>query len=183
LERQHQPSKALSAARYLALIVFLLGGFCSAAFAETPLPKTLDALKAKAAQGDAQAQLNLGIAYHDGKGVPRDDVEAVKWYRQAAAQGNAQAQSNLGVMYHQGEGVPRDDAEAVKWYRQAAAQGDAWAQYNLGITYERGEGVPRDDAEAVEWYRQAAAQGVAQDRTALCLMLVASALQSFCPLA
>ena len=51
-----------------------------------------------AAQGNAAAQFNLGVMYENGRGVRRDDAEAVKWYRQAAAQGLAQAQFNLGVM-------------------------------------------------------------------------------------
>jgi len=154
---------AAIAGRYLALIVFVVGGFCSAASGDdTSLHKSLDALKAKAEQGDANAQFNLGLAYHDGAGVPRDDAEAVKWYRQAAAQGLAAAQSNLGVHYHNGAGVPRDDAEAVKWYRQAAAQGLANAQYNLGDAYHNGTGVPCDYLRAYMWLSLAAAQGVAR---------------------
>ena len=68
------------------------------------------------------------VMYDEGRGVPQDDAEAVKWYRLAAEQGNAAAQYNLGVMYDKGEGVPQDDAEAVKWYRLAAEQGAAAAQ-------------------------------------------------------
>ena len=37
-----------------------------------------------AEQGDAQAQMNLGLAYDFGNSVPEDDTEAVKWYRKAA---------------------------------------------------------------------------------------------------
>jgi len=47
-------------------------------------------------------------------GVPRDDAEAVKWYRMAAEQGHAGAQNILGCMYYKGEGVPQDNAEAAK---------------------------------------------------------------------
>ena len=79
---------------------------------------------------------NLGSihVYSNGEGVPKDDREAVKWYRRAAEQGDASAQFNLGVMARDsnGEGVPEDDREAVKWYRRAAEQGDASAQFNLG---------------------------------------------------
>ena len=39
-----------------------------------------------AEQGDADAQLLLGIMYNNGEGVPQDDKEAVKWYRLAAVQ-------------------------------------------------------------------------------------------------
>ena len=66
--------------------------------------------------------------YDDGKGVPQDYVEAVKWYRKAAEKGFAPAQVNLGRMYDEGAGVPQDYAEAVKWVRNAAEQGYAMAQ-------------------------------------------------------
>ena len=52
--------------------------------------------------------------YANGKGVPQDYAEAVKWYRRAAEQGDAYAQNNLGLMYANGKGVPQDYAEAVK---------------------------------------------------------------------
>jgi len=60
--------------------------------------------------------------YHNGEGVQQDDVEAVKWCRQAAEQGDRSAQNYLGYSYQYGEGVPQDDEEAEKWYRRAAAQ-------------------------------------------------------------
>ena len=113
-----------------------------------------------AEQGDAKAQLNLGVMYGKGQGVPQDDAEALKWFRKAAAQGFAHAQHNLGFMYENGRGVPQDYAEAVGWWRKAAEQGDAGAQYNLGVMYDKGRGVPRDHAEALQWYRKAAEQGV-----------------------
>ena len=73
--------------------------------------------------------------------MPKDDAEAVSWFRKAAEQGHAGAQYNLGLKYARGEGVPKDDAEAVSWYRKAAEQGHAGAQFNLGLMYARGEGV------------------------------------------
>ena len=140
--------------RLATLVVAGLLIGASPAFAQIPAD-----LLARAEQGDAAAQSDLGLMYATGEGVPEDDTEAVRWYRLAAAQGNAFAQSTLGVMYSTGEGVPEDDAEAARWYRLAAAQGDASAQFNLGNMYRTGEGVPEDDAEAVRWYRLAAAQG------------------------
>ena len=83
---------------------------------------------ADAAQGDADAQYNLGVMYDEGRGVAKDDAEAVRWYRKAADQGMASAQYNLGVMYDEGEGVTENNAEAVRWYRRAVAQGDADAK-------------------------------------------------------
>ncbi len=83
----------------------------------------VEALIIKAAQGDADAQFNLGVMYENGQGVPQGYAEAVKWYRKAAEQGFAPAQHNLGVMYQKGQGVPQGEAEAVKWWRKAAEQG------------------------------------------------------------
>ena len=113
------------------------------------IPVTVDAqvtelaqLRALAEQGDAVAQNNLGVRYDNGRGVPEDDVEAVRWYRLAAEQGGAEAQYNLGYMCSRGDGVSEDDAEAVRWFRLAAEQGHADAQYNLEILSDGGEGAP-----------------------------------------
>ena len=62
-------------------------------------------MKARAEKGDAEAQFFLGSVYQTGNGVPKDEVEAVKWYRKAADQGNASAQANLGACYEEGRGV------------------------------------------------------------------------------
>jgi TPR repeat protein len=129
-----------------------------------------DEMKALADQGDARAQVNLGVMYEVGDGVPKSDAEAVKWYRKAAGQGYADAQVSLGGMYRNGKGVPENDAEAVKWYRKAAEQGSAVSQVNLGFMYRKGEGVPKNDAEAVKWYRKAADQGNASAQFELGVM-------------
>ena len=76
-----------------------------------------------AEQGNATAQLNLGVMYAKGEGVPKDDAEAVRWFRLAAEQGYAAAQLNLGVMYDNGRGVPEDDVTAYAWLNIAAEQG------------------------------------------------------------
>ena len=61
-----------------------------------------------AEQGNARAQYNLGYAYDKGKGVVKDQREAVRWYRMAAKQGDADAQFNLGCIRQLGEGVTKD---------------------------------------------------------------------------
>ena len=40
-----------------------------------------------AEQGHAKAQFSLGLMYSEGRGVPQDDSEAVKWHRRAAQRG------------------------------------------------------------------------------------------------
>ena len=123
-----------------------------------------------AEKGDASAQTSVGTMYAEGKGVPQDYAEALKWFRKAADLGDALAQHNLGWAYDSGTGVPQNYAEAAKWYRLAANQGDATSQTNLGVLYAKGKGVPQDYAEAVNLYRLAADQGVAQAQSNLGLM-------------
>ncbi len=94
--------------------------------ADRPSPADMDS--ARAEQGYAQAQSNLGFMYDKRQGVPQDYAEAVGWYRKAAAQGYAKAQYNLGLMYENGEGVPQDYAQAHMWFNLAAAQGDEEAK-------------------------------------------------------
>ena len=112
-----------------------------------------------AEQGDAGAQFNLGVMYEDGLGVKQDDVEAVKWYRQAAEQGNANAQANLGSAYSAGRIVRQDYTEAVKWFKKAAENGSVDGQFKLGLVYLIGRGIQEDRTLAKEWLGMACDNG------------------------
>jgi TPR repeat protein len=114
-------------------------------------------LKPLAEKGEPSAQYYLSLMYGNGRGVPRDDSEAEKWYRKAAEQGHVEAQLRVAFQYQYGSS--KDYAGAAKWYRKAAEQGNANAQNTLGIMYNDGQGVPQDYAEAAKWYRKAAEQG------------------------
>jgi TPR repeat protein len=61
-------------------------------------PVALAKFRLAAAQGNGQAQFNLGVMFEQGQGVAQDYVEAVRWYRLAAAQGLDSAQFMLGTM-------------------------------------------------------------------------------------
>ena len=78
-----------------------------------------------AEQGNAEAQLMLGVMYARGIGVKQDDFEAVKWYRQAAEQGYANAQAILGFSYLLGQsGVQVNKSLAKEWFGKACDNGD-----------------------------------------------------------
>jgi TPR repeat protein len=149
---------------FLLATVFLVAPVCAE---NTP---GIDVLRVKAESGDAEAQSRLGECYLKGEGVPKDDAQAVTWYRKAAEQGLAEAQFYLGVFYAAGKKVLKDSAQAFKWYRKAAEQGHVMAQEELGFSYAGGEGVPKDDIQAVVWFRKAAEQGslMAQTKLGLC---------------
>jgi len=76
-----------------------------------------------AEQGNASAQLNLGLMYYNGQGVPQDYKEAVRLYRLSAEQGDASAQYNLGVMYDNGQGVLQDYVSAHMWWNICGSSG------------------------------------------------------------
>lgn len=116
-------------------------------------------LRPAADRGDALAQFNLGTCYLNGDGVPKDDVEAAKWFQRAADRGYAKAEAVLGGLYELGQGVTRDYVTAAQWYREAAEQGYAGAQWRLGFCYWNGQGLPQDYVEAYKWYSLAATQG------------------------
>lgn len=120
-----------------------------------------------AEQGDPAAQVLVGLMYARGHGVPRDDAQAVQWYRKAAEQDYAWGQTNLGYMYESGRGVAKDEVEAAKWYLKAAERGFAMAEDNLGRMYRDGRGVARDEAAAVAWFRKAAERGYAEGQNNL----------------
>ena len=61
-------------------------------------PKDFESLKALAEQGDATAQLNLGVQYVDGNGVPQDYVTAYAWWDIAQANGGADAKKGKDII-------------------------------------------------------------------------------------
>ena len=71
--------------RFVAPVAVLIAlVVCVSLQAQTP---EIDALRARAEQGDALAQVNLGNRHRRGDGVPQDDAEALRWNRLAADQG------------------------------------------------------------------------------------------------
>ena len=85
---------------------------------------SLGSLRKLADRGDADAQWQIGVRYHNGEGVSRDDVQAMQWFLRAAEQGHVIAQATLGAYYWAGRGVPQDFSKAYFWSAIALAQGD-----------------------------------------------------------
>lgn len=151
----------------LICAIAIVWHFVHSALTARQLAKDAAVLRACAEHGDAQCQFKLGSMYSRGKGLPIDDVEALRWYRKSAEQGNAKAQDSLAYMYYEGRGVPQDYVEAERWCEKAAEQGDTKAQDRLGFMYLHGKGVPQDYKEAARWYRKSADQADADAQYAL----------------
>jgi TPR repeat protein len=68
-------------------------------------------LQSRAKVGDAKAQIDLAIRLRDGKGMTKDDAEAMQWAHKAADAGNADALDFVGFAYLRGAVVKRNPAD------------------------------------------------------------------------
>jgi TPR repeat protein len=134
--------------------VVLLAGADVALPAEPPTAELI----VKASGGDAGAQLSLAVRYRDGKGVARDDAEAMRWAHLAADKGDAAAMDFVGWMFFRGTGVRHNPALAFGYFK-AAADTSPTAAWNLGQCYFAAQGVEQDIPKALEVWKKAAAMG------------------------
>ena len=115
-------------------------------------------IKSQAVGGDAKAQLELAIRYRDGKGVTKDDKQAMQWAHKAADAGNADAMDFVGFAYLHGAVIKRNPAIAIAYFK-AAADDSAQAAFNLGQCYFGAQGTEQDCPKALEWWKKAAERG------------------------
>ena len=107
----------------------------------------------EAERGDLEAQHHVGACFAtsnwDG---PKDEVEAVKWYRKAAGAGHAPSQYDLGYMPLLGEGTMKDIEKGLWWMAEAVKNGEAYAAKVLTDIYNEGQfGLEPDREKAMCW--------------------------------
>ena len=69
------------------------------------------------------ARFNLGMAYYNGDGVPRDALKASQWLKLAVMQNFSEAKYSLGLLLIEGEGgIRKNTNEGLNLLREAAAQ-------------------------------------------------------------
>ncbi len=106
--------------------------------------------------GDSGAQLQLGLAYRDGRATLAPDPHAaLHWFEAAARGGDAYAADALANAYVAGQGTARDPRQALRWWRVAANGGNADAQRRLGQALL----AQGHDDSALLWLRRAADRG------------------------
>ena len=116
------------------------------------------------------AQYELATRLFEGRGLPKDQPAAARWFERAASLGLAPAQYRLGSMYEKGIGVTPDPAAAKRWYLKAAEAGNARAAHNLAVMdTDSGMGEP-DYPEATKWFRKAAEFGVRDSQYNLAIL-------------
>jgi localization factor PodJL len=133
-------------------------------------PGIAASLRDAVAGGQPNAQYELAMRLLEGRGLPKDQAAAFRWFERAASLGLAPAQYRLGSMYEKGIGVARDLAGAKRWYLKAAEAGNARAAHNLAVmSAEPGEGA-QNYGEAVKWFRKAAELGVRDSQYNLAIL-------------
>jgi TPR repeat protein len=104
------------------------------------IPKGIDLLSTAARSRSLSARFNLGMAYYNGDGVPKNVSQASRWFRLAVKQNFSEAQYTLGVLLIEGEeNFPKEEKEGLRLLKLAAEQGHLAAKEQL---YKRGMGTP-----------------------------------------
>lgn len=112
----------------------------------------LDWLKQLARDGDAEAQLQLGLANSEGRyGLESDPQAGLYWLTAAAKSGNAYAADLVANTYADEE----NKQQALHWWRLAALHGNADAERHLGMQLL----ADGKDANGITWLRRAADRG------------------------
>jgi hypothetical protein len=128
------------------------------------------------AQGSTLAMTLLGAMSEYGYGAPKNEVEALAWYRKAAELDDERAIKLVAMKAMSGVGVARDSAEAralnaathdrpgkkpgstaapADTLASRAEKGDLQAQHNLAFQFEQ----QNQYDEAMKWYTRAAERG------------------------
>jgi hypothetical protein len=123
---------------------------CSASFSQLLQPHVLHYLLTVLADS--------GICFEKGRGVAKDESEALRWYNAAAAQGHAVALYHIGTSlrlfdeaalsmsgclcveglhHYNGRGNNRDIRKAIECFEGAAAQNAPNAAFMLGVCYQK----------------------------------------------
>lgn len=132
-----------------------------------------------AEQGSKEALYYMGLLLYEGKDMPRDYAQAMRYWQQAAMAGVAEAQLSLGLEFAKAQDASAVQ-QGVKWltsaveHRTAAPSTSAKAACALGYIYATAghAGITRNMAEAAKWYQIAADGGDVSAQYVYALMLL-----------
>ena len=113
-----------------------------------------------AQKGNAEAQYKVGEMYESGRGVAKNQIEAMRWINKAAAQGHQAAGYKLLYYDLKKTGVTAANKPKLIDLQNAAKAGDGYAQYYVGLMHSRGVGLRRNSTVALDWLNKASLVGV-----------------------
>lgn len=134
-------------AQYMVGVLYLNGG----SGLRQDIPKAKQFLRQSAAQGDSDAQRELGtFLTRSALCVEREEGFAL--LEKAALQFNTAAICDLGVIYYEGTLTEKSYKKAFFYIETAATNDLQLAMYMLSGLYKRGHGVLRSEELAAEWF-------------------------------
>jgi uncharacterized protein len=101
--------------------------------------------------GNAAGQTHFGVCLCAGRGVRRDDTEALRWFKRALRQRDCSAPNNIARVYRD----RGNNRRAIFWYQRAVVCGDGDALVEVGCGCYTGVGVRRDPRQAIRCFRKA----------------------------
>lgn len=111
-----------------------------------------------AAAGNRTAQFNLGLAYLQGEGVPRNLEQGARNIIRSAEAGYVPSQYLLGKLYLEGRGIERNPSMAYAWFNIAASsetgyREETWARAmrDWVTSYLPTENVKAGQKWSTEW--------------------------------
>ena len=121
-----------------------------------------------AALGNQRAQINVGILYFRGQGVPRDLVQARAWLEKAAANNDPYALYALGRTMDETQGLAGRIRCARRIFTDGRRElGHPLAALRYGLALTEGTGVKKDLIAAHKWLIYAQKNGVPKPALAL----------------
>lgn len=140
------PEARLVADAFVTVGLYYLDGVPDAVVAD---PKVAFEMFRYAASyyADPTAQYHLGRLYLEGKGAPKDSVQAARWLRLSALKGEYRAQALLGSTLFKGDGIPRQAALGLFWLivakDSATGADDSWISDAYAEAFSRATDADR----------------------------------------
>ena len=127
---------------------------------QDPDPKTAATwFRKAAAQGHANAQVELATLLENGTGIEKNLPLAIKLYVKAAKQNNVHALYALGVLFETGNGVEQDARKARVFFAKAGSGFDTRPYATFGVLHRDGLGFAQNHKKAHELLLKAARLG------------------------
>lgn len=101
----------------------------------------------------------VGIFYHEGFGIDKNDSTAFEWYMRASRNNDINGHYEVGCCYSYGYGVKKNYDKAFEYFQRAADGELNIALHYLAKCYEYGHGTQKDNIKVFELYKKSSERG------------------------
>ena len=121
---------------------------------ERNISKALELLQIGVKDEDVHAIYELGMCHFYGHGVPRNEIEGAKLFKQGSDEKFqfGDCENMYGYCLETGKGCKTDKQKALEFYRLASDHGSPEGMYNYADMFHHGLNVPKDIVEACHLY-------------------------------